>query len=79
MYCPTLTQNHSATTWTPQWGYSSWRTKRWWAERLVTQVTTKQLGLASRGTGSRFSWVEGKKLYLYQEKRHRRDLSFQII
>lgn len=65
----TLTQNHSATTSTPQCGYSSLWTNCRWVERFVTQVTTKQLGLARRGTGIRFSWVEGKKLYLFWENR----------
>lgn len=63
----TLTQNHLATTCTPQWGYSSSQTKRRWLGRFVTQVTTKQLGDAKWGTGSRFSWVDGKKLYLHWE------------
>lgn len=44
----------------------------------MTQDTTKQLGLARRGTGSRFSWVEGKKLYLcIVGKERRRNLSLE--
>lgn len=38
----------------------------------MTQVTTKQLGQASRGIGRRFSWVEGKKLYLHWEDRQKK-------
>lgn len=61
----TFTQNHSATTCSPQCGYSSARTKRRWLGRFVTQVTTKQFGDAIEGMGSRFSWDEGKELYLH--------------
>lgn len=64
----TLTQNHSATTSTPQCGYSSSRTNRRWLGRFVTQDTTKQFGDASRGIGSLFSWVEGRELYLQWTK-----------
>lgn len=64
----TLTQNHWATTSSPQCGYSSSRTKRRWLGRFVTQVTTKQFGEASVGIGRRFSWDEGKELYLSGEK-----------
>lgn len=61
----TFTQSHSASSFNPQWGYSSSLTNRRWRGRLVTQVTTTHPASLNAGTGRSFSWEDGRKLYLY--------------